>query len=48
MAYQIHDVRNDPRGQNQAGRRVGVIRLGVATEMEMKENKARVEDALHV
>jgi len=26
---------------------VAVIRVGAATEMEMKENKARVEDALH-
>src|SRR5207237_2622790 len=26
---------------------VGVIKVGAATEMEMKEKKARVEDALH-
>jgi chaperonin GroEL len=26
---------------------VGVVRVGAATEMEMKEKKARVEDALH-
>jgi len=31
----------------EAGRRVAIIKVGAATETEMKEKKARVEDALH-
>jgi chaperonin GroEL len=33
--------------RRQAGRRCAVIKVGAATEVEMKEKKARVEDALH-